>query len=148
MLFHAAHYNQMAGHLGRIDKALNILMADFYRLDICGGVHRRFATCCECQLINLQKVPFHPLQYHYLQTPLKKIGIHLIGRLGKVTNKYCFVLFLVGFAACRSSASTHISTTLGLEENQRLTDQCTAFMSQTLCKLLGIKLIYISIYCP
>ena len=47
MVFQAAHYNPMAGHLG-YDKTLNQIMARFYWPGIRAEVRQWCAFCPEC----------------------------------------------------------------------------------------------------
>ncbi len=59
MLFQAAHYNPMAGHLGQT-ATLNRLMTRFFWPGIHENVRRWCAACRECQLVNPPASPKAP----------------------------------------------------------------------------------------
>ena len=60
MIFQAANYNPMAGHLG-YDTTLNGIMAWIYWPGVRAELRRWCASCPECQLVNPPAVPRAPL---------------------------------------------------------------------------------------
>ena len=78
MVFQAAHFNTMAGHLG-YDKTLSRIMARFYWPGIRGEVRRWCASCRECQLVNQLAIPRTPLRLlPLMEVPFERIGMDLI----------------------------------------------------------------------
>ncbi|XP_051500808.1 uncharacterized protein LOC127409893 [Myxocyprinus asiaticus] len=164
MVFQAAHYNPMAGHLGE-RKTLNHLIARFYWPGIGGDVRRWCAACRECQLVNplaTPKAPLRPLPL--IKVPFGRIGMDLVGPLERSARGHRFVLVLVDYATRYPEAmplrniSAHsvaealfkIISRVGIPK-EILTDQGTTFMSQTLrelYELLNIKSIRTSVYHP
>ncbi len=164
MLFQEAHCNPMAGHLGQA-ATLNHLMACFFRPGIHENVRRWCAACRECQLVNppaSPKAPLRPLPL--MQVPFERIGMDLIGPLERSARGHRFALVLVDYAtrypqavALRNISAKSVAVALfcmisrvGILK-EILTDQGTAFMSQTIRKLyelLGIKSVHNSIYHP
>lgn len=61
MLFHIAHSNPMAGHLG-VNKTLARLMACVFCLGNYTDVGRCCTSCHECQLVNPPATPNMPLR--------------------------------------------------------------------------------------
>ncbi len=164
MLFQAAHYNPMAGHLGQA-ATLNRLMAPFFWPGIHENVRRWCAACRECQLVNppaSPKAPLRPLPL--MQAPFERIGMDLIGPLERSARGHRFALVLVDYAtrypeavALRNISAKSVAEALfsmisrvGIPK-EILTDQGMAFMSRTireLYELLGIKSIRTSVYHP
>ncbi len=98
MLFQAAHYNPMAGHLGQT-ATLNRLMTRFFWPGIHENVRRWCAACRECQLVNppaSPKAPLRPLPL--VQVPFDRIGMDLIGPLERSARGHRFALVLVDYA--------------------------------------------------
>ena len=98
MVFQAAHYNPMAGHLG-CEKTQNRIMDRFYWPGIWADVHRWCAACPECQLVNtpaIPKAPFRPLPL--AEIPFDRVAMDLIGPFERSTQGYRFVLVLVDYA--------------------------------------------------
>ncbi len=164
MLFQAAHYNPMAGHLGQT-ATLNRLMTRFFWPGIHENVRRWCAACRECQLVNppaSPKAPLRPLPL--VQVPFDRIGMDLIGPLERSARGHRFALVLVDYAtrypeavALRSISAKSVAEALfriisrvGIPK-EILTDQGTAFMSRTireLYELLGIKSVRTSVFHP
>ena len=98
MVFQAAHYSPMAGHLG-YDKTLNRIMARFYWPGIRAEVRRGCASCPECQLVNPPAVPWTPLRpLPLVEAPFDRIGMDIIGPLEHSAHGYRFVLVLIDYA--------------------------------------------------
>ncbi|XP_051529229.1 uncharacterized protein LOC127426442 [Myxocyprinus asiaticus] len=164
MVFQAAHYNPMAGHLGE-RKTLNHLIARFYWPGIGGDVRRWCVACSECQLVNPPATPKAPLRpLPLIEVPIERIGMDLVGPLERSARGHHFVLVLVDYATRYPEAvplrniSAHsvaealfkIISRVGIPK-EILTDQGTTFMSRTLrelYELLNIKLIRTSVYHP
>ncbi|XP_069027698.1 uncharacterized protein [Embiotoca jacksoni] len=164
MIFRAAHYNQMAGHMG-YDKTLDRIMARFYWPGSRGDARRWCASCPECQLVNqpaILRAPLHPLPL--MEVPFDRIGMDLIGPFHRRARGYRFVLVLVDYSTpypeavpLRSISAKSVVQVLfqvisrvGIPK-EILTDQRTQFMSRTLRELyglLGIKSIRTSVYHP
>ncbi len=164
MLFQAAHYNPMAGHLGQT-ATLNRLMTRFFWPGIHENVRRWCAACRECQLVNppaSPKAPLRPLPL--VQVPFDRIGMDLIGPLERSARGHRFALVLVDYAtrypeavALRSisaksvaEAPFRIISRVGIPK-EILTDQGTAFVSRTireLYELLGIKSVRTNVFHP
>ena len=88
MVFQAAHYNPMAGHLG-YDKTLNWIMARFYWPGIRAEVRRWCASCPECQLVNPPAVPRAPLRpLPLVEAPFDRVGMDIIGPLEHSSQGY------------------------------------------------------------
>ncbi|XP_061898861.1 uncharacterized protein LOC133646933 isoform X2 [Entelurus aequoreus] len=161
MVFQAAHFNPMSGHLG-YDKTLNRVMVRFYWPGLRADVRRWCAACPDCKLVNpaaTPKAPLHPL-------PLMEVpfGMDLIGPFHPSTRGYRFVLVLVDYATrypeavpLRSISAKSVAQALfqvisrvGIPK-EILTGQGTSFMSRTIKELyglLGIKAIRTSVYHP
>ena len=153
IVFPAAHYNPMAGHMG-CEKTLNRVMARFY-----------WPGIWECQLVNQTAIPRAPLQpLPLMEVPFKRIVMDLIGPFHQSAHAYRFVLVLVDYATrypeavplCTISAKSvaqalfQVISRVGIPKDI-LTDQGTQFMSWTLGELyglLGIKSIRTSVYHP
>ncbi|XP_051509646.1 uncharacterized protein LOC127415117 [Myxocyprinus asiaticus] len=164
LVFQAAHYNPMAGHLGE-RKTLNRLIARFYWPGIGGDVRRWCAACRECQLVNPPATPKAPLRpLPLIEVPFERIGMDLVGPLERSARGHRFVLVLVDYATrypeavplCNISARSvaealfKIISRVGIPK-EILTDQGTTFMSRTLrelYELLNIKSIHTSVYHP
>ena len=164
MVFQAAHFNPMAGHLG-YDKTLNRIMARFYWPGIRGEVRCWCAFCRECQLVNQPAIPRAPLRpLPLMEVPLERIGMDLIGPFPRSARGYRFVLVLVDYAtrypeavplrtiSAKSVAQAlfQVISRVGIPK-EILTDQGTLFMSRTLRELyglLGVKSIRTSVYHP
>ncbi|XP_061764264.1 uncharacterized protein LOC133557636 [Nerophis ophidion] len=164
MIFQAAHFNPMAGHMG-YNKTLNRVMARFYWPGIRGNLRRWCTACPGCQLVNpaaTPRVPLRPLPL--IEVPFERIGMDLVGPFQPSTKGYCFALVLVDYATrypeavpLRSISAKSVAQALfqvfsrvGIPK-EILTDQSTSFMSETLkelCGLLGIKSIRTSVYHP
>ncbi len=164
MLFQAAHYNPMAGHLGQATTLIR-LMARFFWPGIHENVRRWCAACRECQLVNppaSPKAPLRPLPL--MQVPFERIGMDLIGPLERSARGHRFALVLVDYAtrypeavALRNISAKSVAEALfsmisrvGIPK-EILTDQGTAFMSRTIRELyglLGIKSVRTSVYHP
>ena len=98
MVFQAAHYNPMAGHLG-YDKTSNQIMARFYWPGIRAEVRRWCASCPECQLVNPPAVPRAPLwPLPLVEAPFDRVGMDIIGPLERFAHGYRFVLVLIDYA--------------------------------------------------
>ena len=163
IVFQAAHYNPMAGHMG-CEKTLNRVMARFYWPGIWTDVRRWCASCPECQLVNqpaILRAPLRPLPL--MEVPFERIGMHLIRPFHRSARGYRFVLVLVDYAtrypeavplrtiSAKSVAQAlfQVISRVGIPK-EILTDQGTQFMSRTLGELyglLGIKSIRTSVYC-
>ena len=79
MVFQAAHFNPMVGHLG-YEKTLSRMMTWFYWLGIRGEVCRLCASFRECQLVNQTAIPRAPLRPLSLtEVPFESIVMDLIG---------------------------------------------------------------------
>uniref|UniRef100_A0A8C2BR64 Gypsy retrotransposon integrase-like protein 1 n=1 Tax=Cyprinus carpio TaxID=7962 RepID=A0A8C2BR64_CYPCA len=164
MLFHAAHSNPMAGHLGQA-ATLNRLMTRFFWPGIHDNVRRWCASCPECQLVNPPAAPKAPLRpLPLMQVPFERIGMDLIGPLERSARGHRFALVIVDYAtrypeavALRNISAKSVADALfrlisrvGVPK-EILTDQGTAFMSRTLRELyglLGIKSVRTSVYHP
>ncbi|XP_059210478.1 uncharacterized protein LOC131989303 [Centropristis striata] len=164
MVFQAAHFNPMAGHMG-YEKTLNRVMARFYWPGIRADVRRWCASCPECQLVNQPAVPRAPLRsLPLIEIPFERIGMDLIGPFHRSARGYRFVLVLVDYAtrypeavplrtiSAKSVAQAlfQVISRVGIPK-EILTDQGTQFMSRTLRELyglLGIKSIRTSVYHP
>ena len=165
IVFQAAHYNPMAGHMG-CEKTLNRVMARFYWPGIWADVHRWCASCPECQLVNQPAIPRAPLwPLPLMEVPFERIGMDLIGPFHRSARGYRFVLVLVDYATrypeavpLRTISAKGVAQALfqvisrvGIPK-EILTDQGTQFMSRTLGTqlygLLGIKSIRTSVYHP
>ncbi len=164
MIFQAAHFNPMAGHLGEA-KTHERLMGRFFWPGIHENICRCCAACRECQLVNplaTAKAPLRPLPL--MEVPFERIGMDLIGPLERSARGYRFALVLVDYATrypeavplCSISAKSlaealfRIISQVGIPK-EILTDQGTAFMSHTLnelYELLGSKSIRTSVYHP
>uniref|UniRef100_A0A8C1GUB2 Gypsy retrotransposon integrase-like protein 1 n=1 Tax=Cyprinus carpio TaxID=7962 RepID=A0A8C1GUB2_CYPCA len=163
LLFHAAHSNPMAGHLGQA-ATLNRLMTHFFWPGIHDNVRRWCAACPECQLVNppAPKAPLRPLPL--MQVPFERIGMDLIGPLERSARGHHFALVIIDYAtrypeavALRNISAKSVAdapfrliSRVGVLK-EILTDQGTAFMSRTLrelYELLGIKSIRTSVYHP
>ena len=95
MVFQAAHYNPIAGHLG-YEKTLNRIMARFYWPGIRAEVRR---WCASCQLVNPPAVPRAPLRpLPLVEAPFNLVGMDIIGPLERSAHGYRFVLVLSGYA--------------------------------------------------
>ena len=98
MVFQAAHFNPMAGHLG-YDKTLSRIMTRFYWPGIRGEVRSWCASCRECQLVNQPAIPRAPLRpLPLMEIPFERIGMDLIGPFHPSARGYRFVLVLVDYA--------------------------------------------------
>lgn len=78
LVFHTAHHNLMAGHLGQ-DKTIKCLIGCFYWPAIHSNVCRWYAANHECQLGNPPATPkalLHPLPL--IKVPFKRIGMDLL----------------------------------------------------------------------
>ena len=164
MIFQAAHYNPMAGHLG-YDKTLNRIMARFYWPGIRAEVRRWCASCPECQLVNPPAIPRAPLRpLPLVEVPFDRVGMDIIGPLERSAQGYRFVLVLIDYAtrypeaiplrniSVRSVAQAlfHVISRVGIPK-EILTDQGTNFMSRTIKELYGllkVKAIRTSVYHP
>ena len=164
MVFQAAHFNPMAGHLG-YDKTLSRIMARFYWPGIRGEVRRWCASCRECQLVNQPAIPRAPLRpLPLMEVPFERIGMDLNGPFPRSARGYRFVLVLVDYAtrypeavplrtiSAKSVAHAlfQVISRVGIPK-EILTDQGTSFMSRTLRELyglLGVKSIRTSVYHP
>ena len=164
MIFQAAHYNPMAGHLG-YDKTLNRIMARFYWPGIRAEVRRWCASCPECQLVNPPAIPRAPLRpLPLVEVPFDRVGMDIIGPLERSAQGYRFVLVLIDYAtrypeaiplrniSARSVAQAlfHVISRVGIPK-EILTDQGTNFMSRTIKELYGllkVKAIRTSVYHP
>ena len=164
MIFQAAHFNPMAGHMG-YDKTLNRIMARFYWPGIRGDVRRWCASCPECQLVNPPAIPRAPLRpLPLMQVPFERIGMDIIGPFHRSARGYRFVLVLVDYAtrypeavplrniSAKSVAQAlfQVISRVGVPK-EILTDQGTSFMSRTLRELYGllsITSIRTSVYHP
>ena len=81
MVFQAAHYNPMPGHLG-YEKTLDRIMARFYWPGIRAEVRRWCASCPECQLVNPPAVPRASLRpLPLVEAPFYRVGMDIIGPL-------------------------------------------------------------------
>jgi len=79
MVFQAAHYNLMAGHMG-YDKTLDRVMARFFWPGIRGDVRRWCAACPEFQLVNPPAIPKAPLRpLPLMEVPFERMAMDLIG---------------------------------------------------------------------
>ena len=88
IVFQAAHYNPMAGHMG-CEKTLNRVMARFYWPGI----------WAECQLVNQPAIPRAPLRpLPLMEVLFERIGMDLIGPFHRSARGYRFVLVLVDYA--------------------------------------------------
>ena len=163
-VFQAAHYNPMAGHLGK-EKTLDRIMARFYWPGIWGDVRRWCAACPECQLVNAPAIPKAPLRpIPLVEVPFERIGMDLVGPLDRSARGYRFVLVIVDYATrypeavpLRSISANSVAQALfqlisrvGIPK-EILTDQGTSFMSRTMKQLyglLGIESIRTSVYHP
>ncbi len=88
----------MAGHLGEA-KTRERLMARFFWPGIHENVRWWCAACRECQLVNppaTAKAPLHSLPL--MEVPFERIGMDLIGPLGRSAWGYRFALVLVDYA--------------------------------------------------
>ena len=164
MIFQAAHYNPMAGHMG-CDKTLARVMDRFYWPGIWGDVRRWCASCPECQLVNPPAVPKAPLQpLPLMEVPFERVAMDLIGPFQRSARGYRFVLVLTDYATrypeavpLRTISATSVARALlqvisrvGIPK-EILTDQGTQFMSRTLKELyglLGITSVRTSVYHP
>ncbi|KAM9717937.1 uncharacterized protein ACNS7B_021418 isoform 1-T1 [Menidia menidia] len=164
IVFQAAHYNPMAGHMG-YDKTLNRIMARFYWPGIRADVRRWCAVCPECQLVNPAAIPRAPLRpLPLMEVPFERVGMDLIGPFHRSARGYRFVLVLVDYAtrypeavplrtiSAKSVAQAlfQVISRVGIPK-EILTDQGTQFMSRTLRELYGlldIKSIRTSVYHP
>ncbi|XP_077936125.1 uncharacterized protein LOC144383152 [Gasterosteus aculeatus] len=164
IIFQAAHYNPMAGHMG-YEKTLDRIMTRFYWPGIRGDVRRRCASCPECQLVNAPAIPRAPLRpLPLVEVPFERIGMDLIGPFHWSARGYRFVLVLVDYAtrypeavplrniSAKSVAQAlfQVISRVGIPK-EILTDQGTSFMSRTLRELyglLGTKSIRTSVYHP
>ena len=78
MVFQAAHYNPMAGHLG-YEKTLNRIMARFYWPGIRAEVRRWCTSCPDCQLVNPLAIPRAPLRpLPLVEAPFDRVGMDII----------------------------------------------------------------------
>ena len=164
IIFQAAHYNPMAGHLG-YEKTLNRIMARFYWPGIRAEVRRWCASCPECQLVNPLAVPRAPLRpLPLVEAPFDRVGMDIIGPLERSSQGYRFVLVLIDYAtrypeaiplrniSAKSVAQAlfHVISRVGIPK-EILTDQGTNFMSRTMKELYGllkVKAIHTSVYHP
>ena len=164
MVFQAAHYNPMAGHLGS-DKTQKRIMDRFYWPGIWADVRRWCAACPECQLVNAPAIPKAPLRpLPLIEIPFERLAMDLIGPFDRSTQGYRFVLVLVDYAtrypeavplrniSAKSVAQAlfQVISRVGIPK-EILTDQGTSFMSRTLRELyglLGIQSIKTSVYHP
>ncbi|XP_061882691.1 uncharacterized protein LOC133633906 isoform X2 [Entelurus aequoreus] len=163
MIFQAAHFNPMAGHMG-YNKTLNRVMARFYWPRIRADLRRWCAACSDCQQVNLaaSRAPFRPLPL--IEVPFERIGMDLVGPFHPSTQGYRFALVLVDYATrypeavplCSISAKSvaqalfQVISRVGIPK-EILTDQGTSFMSCTIKELyglLGIESIRTSVYHP
>ncbi|XP_061833118.2 uncharacterized protein [Nerophis lumbriciformis] len=164
MIFQAAHFNPMAGHMG-YNKTLNRVMARFYWPRIRADLRRWCGACPDCQLVNLATTPRTPSRpLPLIEVPFERIGMDLVGPFHSSAQGYRFALVLVDYATrypeavpLRSISAKSVAQALfqvmsrvGIPK-EILTDQDTSFMSHTikeLCGLLGIKSIRTSVYHP
>ncbi|XP_062415775.1 uncharacterized protein LOC134107852 [Pungitius pungitius] len=164
MIFQAAHYNPMAGHMG-YGKTLDRIMARFYWPGIRADARRWCASCPECQLVNSPAIPRAPLRpLPLVEVPFERIGMDLIGPFHRSARGYRFVLVLMDYAtrypeavplrniSAKSVAQAlfQVISRVGIPK-EILTDQGTSFMSRTLGELyglLGIKSVRTSVYHP
>ena len=164
MIFQAAHYNPMAGHLG-CEKTQNRIMDRFFWPGIWADVRRWCAACPECQLVNTPAIPKAPLRpLPLVEIPFDRVAMDLIGPFDRSTQGYRFVLVLMDYAtrypeavplrniSAKSVAQAlfQIISRVGIPK-EILTDQGTSFMSRTLrelYELLGIQSIRTSVYHP
>ncbi|XP_062418320.1 uncharacterized protein LOC134129059 [Pungitius pungitius] len=164
MIFQAAHYNPMAGHMG-YGKTLDRIMTRFYWPGIRGDARRWCASCPECQLVNSPAIPRAPLRpLPLVEVPFERIGMDLIGPFYRSSRGYRFVLVLMDYAtrypeavplrniSAKSVAQAlfQVISRVGIPK-EILTDQGTSFMSRTLRELyglLGIKSVRTSVYHP
>ncbi|XP_061918090.1 uncharacterized protein LOC133659350 [Entelurus aequoreus] len=151
MVFQAAHFNPMSGHLG-YDKTLNRVMVRFYWPGLRADVRRWCAACSDCQLVNPAATPKAPLRpLPLMEVPFERIGMDLIGPFHPSTRGYRFVLVLVDYATrypeavpLRSISAKSVAQALfqvisrvGIPK-EILTDQGTSFMSRTIKELYGL----------
>ncbi|XP_051571299.1 uncharacterized protein LOC127450889 [Myxocyprinus asiaticus] len=144
MVFQAARYNPMAGHLGE-RKTLILLIARFYWPGIGGDVRRWCAACRECQLVNAPATPKAPLRpLPLIEVPFERIGMDLVGPLERSARGHHFVLVLVDYEtrypeavplhniSARSVAEAlfKLISRVGIPK-EILTDQGTTFVTDT-----------------
>ncbi|XP_061764252.1 uncharacterized protein K02A2.6-like [Nerophis ophidion] len=164
MIFQAAHFNPMAGHMG-YNKTLNRVMARFYWPGMRADLRRWCTACPDCQLVNsaaTHRVPLRPLPL--IEVPFERIGVDLVGPFHPSTKGYRFALVLVDYATrypeavpLRSISAKSVAQALfqvvsrvGIPK-EILTEQDMSFMSRTLKELyglLGSKSIRTSVYHP
>ncbi|KAK9525277.1 hypothetical protein VZT92_016004 [Zoarces viviparus] len=145
IIFQAAHYNPMAGHMG-YEKTLDRIMTRFYWPSIQGDVRRWCASCPECQLVNQPAIPRAPLRpLPLMEVPFERIAMDLIGPFHRSARGYCFVLVQVDYAtrypeavplrniSAKSVAQAlfQVISRVGIPK-EIMTDQGTSFMSRTL----------------
>ena len=88
MIFQAAHYNPMAGHLG-CEKTQNQIMDRFFWPGIWADVRRWCAPCPECQLVNTPAIPKMPLRpLPLVEIPFDRVAMDLISPFDRSTQGY------------------------------------------------------------
>uniref|UniRef100_A0AAQ4RLE8 Gypsy retrotransposon integrase-like protein 1 n=1 Tax=Gasterosteus aculeatus aculeatus TaxID=481459 RepID=A0AAQ4RLE8_GASAC len=150
MIFQAAHYNPMAGHMG-YKKMLNRIMTRLYWPGIRGDVRRWCTSCPVCLLVNAPAIPralLRPLPL--VEVPFERIGMDLIGPFHRSARGYPFVLVLMDSAtrypeavplrniSAKSVAQAlfQVISRVGIPK-EILTDQGTLFMSHVTERTTG-----------
>uniref|UniRef100_A0AAQ4QNV2 Gypsy retrotransposon integrase-like protein 1 n=1 Tax=Gasterosteus aculeatus aculeatus TaxID=481459 RepID=A0AAQ4QNV2_GASAC len=145
MIFQAAYYNPMAGHMG-YEKTLDRIMTRFYWPGIRGGVRHRCESCPEYQFVNSPAIPRASLRpLPLMEVLFEWIGMDLIGPFHRSARRYRFVLVLVDYAtrypeavplhniSAKSVAQALFQVISRVEiPKEILTDEGTSFMSCTL----------------
>lgn len=143
VLFHAAHHNPMAGHLGQ-DKTLTHLMALFFgwafAVMYVGGVHHAgHGNWWIRQPSQKYYCSWHYIQSQFPLNPQTIREVHTLcvnsGEIFKARSEN---------SASRQHLSTQVLQNLTICKSKRLTKEGTMFMSWTLHELydvMGIKSI-------